>query len=228
MTTSEHLGPETGPPPWLASWPERQVLRTDALGCARGGRMLFSGLDVKVGSGEALIVSGPNGSGKSSLLRVLAGLLAPEAGRVLFPDDGREEDAVPQIAYIGHLDGLKPSFTVEETLIYWQGVLSVEGGLERRVSLREAALTAFGLWELDDTPVAYLSAGQRRRLALARLVACPKPLWLLDEPTVGLDRQNQTRFSALMQNHLAVNGLIVAATHVPLGLQAVKQLDLGA
>ncbi|MEA2870723.1 MAG: heme exporter protein [Hyphomicrobiales bacterium] len=163
---------------------------------------------------------GPNGSGKSSLLRLIAGLLRPSAGRIEFQGGTAERTIGEQAHYLGHLDPLKPSLTVAENLDFWAGYLG------DRDSPADEALAAVGLGALTDLPAAYLSAGQRRRLSLARLLAVPRPIWLLDEPASGLDAAGQERLAEHMREHLATGGMVVAATHGPLGIEC-EELRLG-
>jgi heme exporter protein A len=186
----------------------------------RGGRRLFSGVSFAVQPGEALVVTGPNGAGKSSLLRALAGFLPISAGQVTcdgLEGAGREE----RIHYLGHLDALKGALTAAENLAFWGAILG-SGGLQAA-----DALARMGLAHVADLPVRALSAGQKRRVALARLLVAKRPLWLLDEPTTALDAAAQRRFADLMQAHLGEGGLVVAATHAPLGLHAARSLALG-
>ncbi|MTW19087.1 heme ABC exporter ATP-binding protein CcmA [Rhodoplanes serenus] len=190
------------------------------LACVRGQREVFTGLDFRVGAGEALALTGRNGAGKSSLLRLIAGLVRPAAGSVRL-DGGDPELTLPEQAhYLGHLDALKPSLTVTENLDFWIDYL---GGDRARLG---TALEAVALDDLADLPAGYLSAGQRRRLSIARLVAVARPVWLLDEPTSALDVASQERLAGLMRAHLAGGGLILAATHGPLGLDT-RELRLG-
>jgi heme exporter protein A len=201
------------------------VLRLTAadLACVRGGRMVFAGVAFSVAAGEALLLTGRNGAGKTTLLRLIAGLLAPAAG-VIALDGGDAEASVPEQAhYLGHRDALKPSLSVIENLTFWGAYLASAG----RGGDAVAALAAVGLGELASLPAGYLSAGQRRRLSLARLLAAPRPIWLLDEPTAALDVVAQARLADLMRAHLAGGGLIVAATHGPLGLEGTKELKMG-
>ncbi len=190
------------------------------LACVRGGREVFSGIGFRVGEGEALVVVGPNGAGKSSLLRLVAGLLRPAAGAVALSGGEPELSVAEQAHYLGHQDALKPSLTVWENLRFWTAFLAAP-------ALSTSALAAVGLDELADLPAAYLSAGQRRRLSIARLIAVPRRLWLLDEPTAALDSAAQARLAELMRAHLAGRGFIVAATHGPLGLDGARELRLG-
>jgi heme exporter protein A len=195
-------------------------LRAQDLGCVRGGREVFSGLDFSLSGGQALLVTGRNGAGKSSLLRVIAGLVRMSSGRLGLT--GAEDD-VPvgeQAHYLGHLDALKPSLTVAENLKFWAAFL----GDDKPVG---PALEAVGLEPLADLPAAYLSAGQRRRVSIARLVAVTRPLWLLDEPTSALDAASQASLATLMTGHLEGGGMIVAAAHGPIGLAQPRELRLG-
>ena len=188
--------------------------------CVRGGREVISGLDFAVSSGEALAVTGPNGSGKTSLLRLVAGLLTVAGGSIDL-EGGEAEMTLPEQAhYLGHRDALKPALSVLENLSFWRDFL---GGDPFDA---DKSLAAVGLDHATHLPAAYLSAGQRRRLSVARLLTVRRPVWLLDEPTNALDAAGQSLFAGLMQEHLARGGLIIAATHAPLGVQA-KQLRLG-
>jgi heme exporter protein A len=180
--------------------------------CVRGGRKVFSRLSFDAASGEALAVIGPNGSGKTSLLRLIAGVLAPAGGSIVL-EGGEAELTLPeQSHYLGHHDALKPALSVSENLIFWRDFL---GGA------KSSPAESLALVELDHAarlPAAYLSAGQRRRLSIARLLTVQRPVWLLDEPTNALDTAGQKLFATLMGDHLAHGGLIVAATHAPLGV----------
>jgi heme exporter protein A len=182
---------------------------------------VFSGLNFSLSGGEALVVTGRNGAGKSSLLRMIAGLLRIYAGRLDLT--GAEPDATiaEQSHYLGHLDAVKPSLSVSENLRFWAEFLGA-----RRPAI-QPALEAVDLAALADLPAAYLSAGQRRRLSIARLVAVQRPLWLLDEPTSALDVPSQSRLAKLMRDHLAGGGMIVAAAHGPIGLEHARELKLG-
>lgn len=197
-------------------------LTADNLTCVRGGRRVFADLSFTVAGGEALVVTGRNGAGKSSLLRMIAGLVSIAAGRLTLAGGEAEATVGEQAHYLGHHDALKTSLSVSENLAFWVEYL---GGQRGAVA---AALETVGLAPLAGLPAAYLSAGQRRRLSIARLAAIERPLWLLDEPTSALDLQSQERLAALMQGHLGKGGLIVAATHGPIGLATSRELKLGA
>jgi heme exporter protein A len=190
------------------------------LHCHRGGRDVFSGVGFAVGPGEALIVTGRNGAGKSSLLRTVAGLVRLTRGRFELEGGDPELSIAEQAHYLGHQDALKPALSVGENLAFWAGFFGAPNP-----DLVQA-LDAVGLAALIRLPAAYLSAGQRRRLSIARLIAVKRPLWLLDEPTSTLDVSAQDRLAGLMQAHLAEGGLILAATHGPVGLANAKELRL--
>ncbi len=182
--------------------------------CVRGGREVFSGLAFAAESGEALAVTGANGSGKTSLLRLIAGLLMITAGSIGLDGGDRELTLPEQAHYLGHRDALKPALSVMENLAFWRDFL---GGEALDVP---ASLAAVGLDHAADLPAAYLSAGQKRRLSIARLLVVRRPIWLLDEPTNALDSAGQRLFAGLMADHLGRGGLIVAATHASLGIAA--------
>lgn len=186
------------------------------LECRRGGRIVFSNLDFELKAGGALLLTGPNGSGKSSLLRMMAGLLKPSKGQLAFEGDGNAS----YVHYVGHKTAVKPALSVDENIRFWADHM---GGQNV-----DDALAAFDLSHLAALPARYLSEGQQRRVALARLVASPRPLWLLDEPNAGLDQANMERLGALVTAHRARGGMVVAATHVALGFEGAVSLDIGA
>lgn len=191
------------------------------LACQRGERDVFAGVNFAVESGQALTISGRNGAGKSSLLRMVIGLLPIAGGRLALEGGDPELSIAEQAHYLGHLDALKGSLSVAENLGFWAGFFGL-----RSAELR-AALETVGLAGLAGLPAAYLSAGQRRRLSIARLIAVPRPIWLLDEPTSTLDAAAQDRLAELMGAHLAGGGLILAASHGPIGLSGAHELRLG-
>ena len=195
-------------------------LRAENLACNRGGREVFAGLNFVLAAGEALLVVGRNGAGKSSLLRLIAGLVRHSAGQIELTGGEAEAPIAEQAHYLGHQDAVKPSLTVAENLSFWIDFL---GGGKPVAS----ALEAVGLGPLADLPAAYLSAGQRRRLSIARLAAVARPLWLLDEPTTALDVASQVRLAEMMRAHLSGGGLIVAAAHGGIGLDRARELRLG-
>ena len=196
-------------------------LACENLTCNRGGRQVFSGLSFSLQGGQALVVTGRNGAGKSSLLRMLAGLINITAGRLTLTGGEGDATLAEQSHYQGHLDALKPSLSVGENLRFWTAFLGGQAGPV------EPALEAVDLAPLIDLPAAYLSAGQRRRLSIARLIVAPRPVWLLDEPTSALDVPSQKRLADLMAGHLAGGGMIVAAAHGPIGLDNAREMKIG-
>ena len=194
-------------------------LTATGLAVSRGGRPVFADLSFTLSPGELLAVTGPNGAGKSTLLRLVAGLLRPTAGTVVLEE--AEDAAIGANAhYLGHLDALKPGLTVRQNLDFWR-LLWGGGDID-------AALTAVGLEPLGDLHAAVLSAGQRRRVALARLLVAPRPLWLLDEPATALDASAETGLGRLIADHLSGGGMAIAATHRDLPLKPTATLALGA
>lgn len=179
-------------------------LIANALACERNGRVVFSGLNFAVAAGQLAELRGPNGSGKSSLLRLIAGLVPAAAGTVTL--DLSNDTALPQHChYIGHLDALKNAMTVRENIVFWSRMLGGPGDA--------TALDAFKLTHLADDPVQLLSAGQRRRLSLSRLLAAPRAIWLLDEPATALDVASQATLTNLIDTHLTSGGIVLAAIH---------------
>ena len=205
------------------------------LSCIRGERHVFAGLGFALADGGALLLHGPNGSGKSSLLRLMAGLLEPARGVLSWggrPVSDDPEGHRARLRYLGHLDAVKPVLSTAENLTFWasaQGV-TLEGVTQQGV--RQAgvagALARVGLTRLADVPARLLSAGQRRRLALARLFLAPAELWLLDEPTVGLDEDSIARLQAGLADHRRGGGRVVVATHGTLDLPGADRLELTA
>lgn len=189
-------------------------LQASGVSCFRGERLVLDGVSFAVARGGALLLLGPNGAGKSTLLRVLAGLKRVDAGRVLFDGD---EDYAGRVAFLGHQDAIKPGLTAVENLAF---AARMGGG---DIAL---ALEGVGLGALGALPARMLSAGQKRRLALARLALSGADLWLLDEPTLGLDSAAVERFGAVLAGHRAGGGVVVAATHLPLPLPDAAELRL--
>jgi len=193
------------------------------LACVRGERLVFTGLDFALGPGEALILAGRNGTGKTTLLRLMAGLAPCQAGRLGW-DDGPVRDEperhAARLHYVGHLDAVKPALTVWENLEFWARLRGSDGAGAR------TALARLGLDGLALVPARYLSAGQRHRLSLARLLAAPAVLWLLDEPTVALDGDSIAALMAALAEHRAGGGMVVIATNVDLGDIEAATLDL--
>jgi heme exporter protein A len=197
---------------------------TDLL-CIRGERVVFLDLDFEVVAGGALILVGPNGSGKSSLLRTMARLLKSAAGRLEWNGASVTEDPDAHNArlhYVGHLDAVKPVLTVLENLQFWASLRGIAGR-----ETAERALDAFGIGHLADVPGRFLSAGQRRRVNLARILAAPAPLWLLDEPTTALDKQAIRALEAAIDEHRRSGGMVVMATHADIAADTPSVLDLG-
>ena len=201
-------------------------LIAEKLAGERGGEPVFCGIDLVLENGGASIVTGPNGSGKSTLLRVLAGLLPAADGSARLEGGG---EGFPTIAsachYLGHRNAMKPALTVAENLGFWRDFLS-DADAKPAKSIDEA-LGAVGLGTIGHLPFGYLSTGQRRRAAIARLLVCHRPIWFLDEPTAGLDKASEELFAGLMRTHLDGGGIIVAATHLPLGLEGAVELRMG-
>jgi heme exporter protein A len=196
------------------------LLQATGLAALRGERLVFRDLDFAVAAGGALLLTGPNGSGKSTLLRLLAGLLRPAAGRLTWDGVDALSDLpahAMRVAYVGHQDAVKPGLTAAENLHFAARLSGADVG---------EALVTVGLEELADLPARMLSAGQKRRLALARLVLSRAPLWLLDEPTLGLDTASVERLGGMLGVHRARGGLLVAATHLALPLPNAADLRL--
>ena len=196
------------------------MLQAQDLACWRAERLIFAGLSFEVQPGEALLLTGANGAGKSSLLRLLAGLLPPAEGRLFWAGEDCFADVAAhgaKLRYLGHQDALKPSLTAAENLAFYARLC---GGSV------PAALAALDLAGLADLPARVLSSGQKRRLALARLALAPAKLWLLDEPSVGLDAASVARLAPLFAAHRAAGGMVLAATHLPLPLPDARELRL--
>lgn len=197
-------------------------LLADNLTLTRGGRRLIEGLSFDVGAGEAVVLTGPNGVGKTTLLRALAGFIAPEAGSIRL-EGAQDEAAVAELVhYVGHANGVKAGLTVRENARFWARFLGGD------IPAVETVLESLHLADIAEVPAGYLSAGQKRRLGLARLLLAERPLWLLDEPMAALDVASQALLAGLMQRHLDGGGILVAATHGPLGLARARILELAA
>jgi heme exporter protein A len=190
------------------------------LACERGGRLVFNNVNFTVASGELLQLTGPNGAGKSSLLRLVAGLGEPARGHLVLHSGAADLTLGQHCHYIAHADASKSALTVRENLYFWRD-FSGSGSIEH-------ALASMNLDAFAEYPVALLSAGQKRRLALARLGLIDRKIWLLDEPTVGLDAASQNLLTAVMQKHLQAEGIIIAATHVPIAIAPHQHLLLGS
>lgn len=206
-------------PGLLAGYSDPMRLIVDSLLCVRGGRTLFENLSFRLADGESLRLQGPNGAGKTSLLRIIAGFLQPDSGAIQVENDNNDEDIGACCHYIGHLNGVKSALSVRENLEFWRTYLHGEE--------LDAALDRFALTELKDIPAGLLSAGQKRRLGLARLKVAYRPLWILDEPTVSLDQGSCDMFAGLLRAHISEGGIAIASTHVPFGVDFDKTISLG-
>lgn len=198
----------------------RLSLTAENLACRRGGRLIFEGLSFSLAGGEAIALTGRNGAGKSSLIAMICGRLRPAGGDLRI--EGAGDEPLPELIHlVGHRDGLKTALTARENLDFAQALLGAAS------IPSDEALAAVGLPHVASLPVGYLSAGQRRRVALARLLVSRRPLWLLDEPASALDAAAQAMLIDLMRHHLAQGGAILAATHGPLGLDGARELRIG-
>jgi heme exporter protein A len=194
-------------------------LKAENLSCERGGRLVFKDLSFELAAGELAELRGPNGAGKSSLLRLLAGLNTSSSGSLSLEGGATDTTLAEQSHYIGHAEANKPALTVRENLVFWQKFL---GGNESANSF-----SAFNLEALADDQALLLSAGQKRRLALTRLIVADRPLWLLDEPTVGLDSASLINLQNHIREHLKNGGMVIAATHAELGVKSARDIRLG-
>ena len=196
------------------------TLSISNLACQRGGQTIFSQLSLTIKKGEAVLLRGPNGAGKSTLLRVIAGLIPAASGHISLNDTPhtQRDDFQGQLTYAGHLDAIKPQLTVAENLRFWAQLFGA-------VNL-DKTIADFRLAEIADRPAHACSAGQKRRLGLARIAVTSRPLWLLDEPTVSLDTETTARFAAVIDAHCAAGGMAFIATHIDLGLSSPKTFEL--
>lgn len=202
------------------------LLTAENLAVRRGEDLIFMNVSFKLSSGQAMLLTGPNGSGKSTLLRVIAGLLRPEAGSVTIAGEGLETDVRASEAshYLGHRNAMKQDLSVFENLNFWKKFLGdFDGGSSLDI---EEAAEAVGLTSITHLPFGYLSAGQQRRFAMAKLLVAWRPIWILDEPTAALDASADVMFTGLVKTHLAKGGIAVAATHQPLGLDHAQELRM--
>jgi len=201
------------------SFPKR-TLSVENLACRRGGRLIFEDVGFRLGNGEAIALTGRNGAGKSSLIAMLCGRLRPEAGALRI--EGADDAPLQELIHlVGHRDGLKTSLSARENLDFAQALLGAAA------LPADAALDRVGLAHIAELPVGYLSAGQRRRVALARLLVSQRPFWLLDEPMSALDTAAQAMLTGLMEAHLGEGGAILAATHGSLGLDGATEMRIG-
>jgi heme exporter protein A len=194
----------------------------EKLTVARGSRTVISNLSLEVASGEALLLTGANGSGKTTLIRSIAGLIAPQSGRIVLEGGDSDRDLAQQCHYAGHANAIKANLTVAENLEFWQNYLNGEA----RSDLVGEALAQLNLESLASIPTAYLSAGQKRRVGLARILMAKRAVWLLDEPTVSLDTASVDVISKLINAHTGGGGLALIATHLPLTLTSPRTLHL--
>ncbi|PDS79605.1 heme ABC exporter ATP-binding protein CcmA [Rhizobium sp. L43] len=199
-------------------------LTAENLAARRGEDLIFVNISFHLAAGEALVLTGRNGSGKSTLLRVVAGLLKPEKGTVIFRDGEGRKDRHPGEAshYLGHRNAMKNELTVAENLEFWRAFL---GHPTAGLPLEEA-VEAVGLSGITHLPFGYLSAGQQRRIAFAKLLVAHRPVWILDEPTAALDASADRLLAELITAHLAQGGIVLAATHQPLGLENVQEMKM--
>lgn len=196
------------------------TLSVSNLACQRGGRTIFNQLSLEIAPGEAVLLRGPNGAGKSTLLRVIAGLIPAMSGEISLngtPFTDRD-DFQGQLTYAGHLDAIKPQLTVAENLRFWAQLFEAKN--------LEQTMQDFRLEEISNRPAHACSAGQKRRLGLARIAVTSRPLWLLDEPTVSLDTETTARFAATIDAHCAAGGMAFIATHIDLGLSVSRSFDM--
>ncbi len=200
-------------------------LITDNLVILRGDRIVIDGLSFDISGGDALLVTGANGAGKTTLLRALAGLLEPLSGTIRLDGGDPEHPLSEQCHYLGHANGVKASLTVAENLTFWAKYLG--GPNDGESGSVDRALDRFALTALGPIPVRYLSAGQKRRAGLSRLLAAPRPVWLLDEPTAALDAASAGRLIEAIDGHTSGGGIAIVATHLPMVLEGMREVRLG-
>ena len=196
--------------------------------CVRGGRTVFTGLNFTLNAGEALVLVGPNGSGKSSLLRLMAGLLKPASGILRWGTEEISEDPEGhggRLHYVGHHDAIKPVLSVSENVSFWASLMNGSSGNGENTL---AALNTLGIGHLEQVPGRFLSAGQKRRVNLARILSTPAPLWLLDEPTTALDRETIASLETAIIHHRASGGMVVISTHSDMQLASHQVIDLAS
>lgn len=189
----------------------------------RGERTILRSLSFLAAAGEALVLTGPNGAGKTTLLRTIAGYLRPAGGRMVLEEGQADLTPGEQSHFIGHANAIKANLTVRENVAFWAQYLG--GGVDAETRIDDA-LEQFGIGDLGEFPAAFLSAGQKRRAGLARLLVAKRPMWLLDEPTVSLDAASTKLLAAAVNRHLEGGGLVIAATHLPLGFAKAREFDL--
>lgn len=200
-------------------------LKAEKLAAKRGEDLLFRNISFSLESGEALVLTGRNGSGKSTLLRVIAGFIRPERGTATFQSQIGESRPVREAShYLGHRNGMKAELSVRENLSFWKEFLGdFDGGHGLDV---DDAADRIGLSSITHLPYGYLSAGQQRRFAMARLLVAYRPVWILDEPTAALDAKAEAMFSEMIRDHLSGGGIVLAATHQPLGVDDIQQMEM--
>lgn len=194
------------------------------LSCVRGERLVLEGVGFSLTDGDALVLTGPNGAGKSTMLRLMAGLMRPSEGQLKWGEQSIADDPGAhnaRISYIGHADAVKPALSVYENVAFWASISGDSGATP------DAALAALGIGHLSDLPARFLSAGQRRRVNLCRMLTSSATLWLLDEPTTALDADASDMLGGLIAAHRADGGMVVVSTHTNLGLSNANSLTLG-
>lgn len=201
-------------------------LVAEKLVIARGMRIVIDDVSFELAEGGAMVLTGPNGAGKTTLIRAIAGFLPLQAGAIHLEGGDTERDLPEQCHYVGHSNGVKSSLTVSENLVFWAAYLTPDETAAERSARVDRALETFNLLALEDIPGGYLSAGQKRRLGLARLLLAERPVWLLDEPTVSLDTASTALLASAVKSHTATGGLTIAATHLPLGFENPVELKL--